>query len=79
MKRRWDAVVETPEGEEIQMVLRGVDVFTAILNGLSYKGIQRITSIKERLVEKTFPEAPAHLIDIHYRPLKRLDGKVMYG
>lgn len=77
--KRWDAIVETPEGEEVRMVLRGKTIWKAVLNGLDYKGVSSILSVTERVVERTFPEPPPHLIDIHYRPLKRQDGKVMYG
>lgn len=78
MKKRWDAIAETTEGEEIRIVLRGANEEEARKAGLEYKGIQAIQSLTERTTEKTFPQPPAHLIGIHYRPLRR-DGKVLYG
>lgn len=78
MKKRWDVVAKTTSGEEVRMVLRGFTEEDAIKSGLEYQGICSIIKITERVVEKTFPEPPAHLLGVHYRPLRH-DGKTFYG
>jgi hypothetical protein len=78
MNSRWNATVELEDGETISMVVRGKNVYKAILSVLEYKGVTRINKIMQRIVEKTFPEPPVNMVDIHYRPLKR-NGKTFYA
>lgn len=79
MKHRWNVTAELVDGEVISMVVRGSNAYRAILSLMEYKGVGRIVKIAQRLVEKTFPEPPAHKLDIHYRPLKRNESKTFFG
>lgn len=61
MIKRWDTVVELECGERISLILRGDSEEAARSSALGekgYKGIKKIVSCVERLVEKTFPEPP---------------------
>lgn len=78
MKKRWNALVRLDDGEIVNLILRGWTEEEAHESALEYRGVTEILKIEERVFEKTFPTAPAHLVDIHYRPLRR-DNKVFHG
>lgn len=70
MRKRWDLLVKMKDDEEAPLVVRGQTEEEARERALSYRGVVSIVSIKERPSEKTFPEPPAHLMGVHYRPLR---------
>lgn len=71
MKQRWNVVAKTEDGEIINLVIRGDNEKMVRHSAFQYKGVRKIIDVQKRITERTFPEPPAHLVGIHYRPLKR--------